>query len=47
MSQVVALLQFILIIPATKAMHFGEIVQKLLAHDDAAGTYELSYVPAR
>ena len=34
-------------IPATKAMHFGEIVQKLLAHDDAAGTYELSYVPAR
>ena len=38
MSQVVALLQFILIIPATKAMYFGEIVQKLLAHDDTAGT---------
>ena len=47
MSQVVALLQFILIIPATKAMYFGEIVQKLLAHDDATGTYELSDVAAR
>ena len=47
MSQVVALLQFILVIHATKAMYFGEIVQKLLAHDDAAGTYELSDVAAR
>ena len=28
-------------------MHFGEIVQKLLAHDDAAGTYKLSDVAAR
>ena len=43
----VALLQFILIIPATEAMYFEEIVQKLLAHDDAAGTYELSDVAAR
>ena len=47
MSQVVALLQFILIIPATKAMYFGEIVQKLLAHDDAAGTDALSDVAGR
>ena len=47
MSQVVALLQFILVIHATKALYFGEIVQKLLAHDDAAGTYELSDVAAR
>ena len=43
----VALLQFILISPATEAIYFGEIVQKLLAHDDAAGTYELSDVAAR
>ena len=35
----VALLQFILIIPATEAMYFGGIVQKLIAHDDAAGSY--------
>ena len=45
--QVVALLQYILIIPATEAMYFGEIVQKLLAHDDAAGTYKLSDIAAR
>ena len=43
----VALLKFIVIIPATEAMYFGEIVQKLLAHDDVAGTYELSDVAAR
>ena len=47
MPQVVALIQFILIIPATEAMYVGEIVQKLLAHDDATGTYELSDVAAR
>ena len=28
-------------------MYFGEIVQKLLAPDDAAGTYELSDVAPR
>ena len=43
----VALLQYIIIIPATEAMYFGEIVQKLLAHDDAAGTYQLSDIAAR
>ena len=53
MSQVAALLQIILIIPVTKARYFGEIVQcattsqKLLAHDDAAGTDELSDVATR
>ena len=53
MPQVGALLQFIIIIPAIKARYFGEIVQcattsqKLLAHDDAAGTYELYDVVAR
>ena len=47
MPQVVALVQYIIIIPATEAMYFGEIVQKLLAHNDVAGTYELSDVAAR
>ena len=50
MSQVAALLQFILIIPATNDREIDQCAttsQKLLAHDDAAGTYELSDVAAR
>ena len=46
----VALLQFIIVIPATNAIHRRDCslcYEKLLAHHDAAGTSELSHVAAR